>query len=290
MEFNSLRFSENIYLFLVDWRMYADRRPHKVRPKKSLGQHFLHDQSIAQQIVAALKLKEPNPNVLEIGPGMGVLTQYLLKDSETNLKVIEIDRDSVAYLKKHYPGLKGRIIEGDFIEVPIHDIFQGKFSIIGNFPYNISSQIFFKTLKHLDQVDQVVCMLQKEVADRIAAPPGSKTYGILSVLLQAYYNIHFLFKVPPGAFTPPPKVMSAVIRLERNDVKELKCDHAFFVQVVKQAFNTRRKTLRNALKNLNLPAEIAALPLMDKRAEQLSVKEFEGLTLLIDKSRGAVSG
>ncbi len=221
---------------------------------------------------------------------MGVLTQYLLKDDQADLKVIEIDRDSVAYLKKHYPALEGKIIEGDFLELSMQDIFPGKFSIIGNFPYNISSQIFFKTLKHLDQVDQVVCMLQKEVAERIAAPPGSKTYGILSVLLQAYYNINLLFKVPPGVFTPPPKVMSAVIRLERNNTKQLKCDHAFFVQVVKQAFNTRRKTLRNALKNLNLRAEIAALPLMDKRAEQLSVEEFEDLTLLIEKSRGAASG
>ncbi|MBA4057820.1 MAG: ribosomal RNA small subunit methyltransferase A, partial [Marivirga sp.] len=169
-------------------------------------------------------------------------------------------------------------------------IFPSTFSIIGNFPYNISSQIFFKTLKHRNQVDELVCMLQKEVAQRIAAPPGSKTYGILSVLLQAYYTIEYLFTVPPGVFTPPPKVMSAVIRLKRNDVSTLACDEALFVQVVKQAFNTRRKTLRNALKNLNLPAEIAALAIMDKRAEQLSVEEFVNLTQLIDRSRGATLG
>jgi 16S rRNA (adenine1518-N6/adenine1519-N6)-dimethyltransferase len=181
-------------------------------------------------------------------------------------------------------------MEGDFLETDLAEIFPEKFSVIGNFPYNISSQIFFKILKNRDKVDQVVCMLQKEVADRIAAPPGSKTYGILSVLLQAFYNIQYLFKVSPGVFTPPPKVMSAVIQLERNNVVDLPCDETLFVQVVKQAFNTRRKTLRNALKNLNLAAEISALPLLDKRAEQLSVDEFTNLTLLIEKSRGPDSG
>jgi 16S rRNA (adenine1518-N6/adenine1519-N6)-dimethyltransferase len=266
--------------------MYADGRMNKVRPKKSLGQHFLHDQNIAQRIVASLKPEKEHYAVLEIGPGMGVLTQYLLKQEDIDLKVIEIDRDSVAYLKKNFPLLAGKIIEGDFLEVDIHDIFPSTFSIIGNFPYNISSQIFFKALKHRDQVDELVCMLQKEVAQRIAAPPGSKTYGILSVLLQAYYDIEYIFTVPPGVFTPPPKVMSAVIRLKRNKVLSLQCDETFFVQVVKQAFNTRRKTLRNALKNLNLPAEVAALAIMDKRAEQLSVEEFVNLTQQIDRSRG----
>ena len=161
---------------------------------------------------------------------------------------------------------------------------------IGNLPYNISSQIFFKALAHRDRVEQLVCMLQKEVAERIAAPPGSKTYGILSVLLQAYFDIEYLFSVPPGVFTPPPKVMSAVIRLRRNAVAKLPCNESLFVKVVKQGFNTRRKTLRNALKNLNLPAEISALVIMDKRAEQLSVKEFVNLTSLIDQSRGAAAG
>ena len=277
-------------MFLVDWRMCAHRKTNKVRPKKSLGQHFLHDLNVAERIVGALKSKSAPQHVLEIGPGMGVLTQFLIPREQSQLKVIEIDRDSVAYLKNNYPSLKGSIIEGDFMEIDIHEIFAEEFSIIGNFPYNISSQIFFKVLRHRDQVEQVVCMLQKEVADRIASPPGSKTYGILSVLLQAFYNIQYLFKVPPGVFTPPPKVMSAVIRLERNAVVTLPCDETLFVQVVKQAFNTRRKTLRNALKNLNLAAEISALPLLDKRAEQLSVEQFTNLTLLIEKSRGAASG
>jgi 16S rRNA (adenine1518-N6/adenine1519-N6)-dimethyltransferase len=277
-------------LFLVDWRMCALRKTNKVRPKKSLGQHFLHDLNVAERIVGALKSKSVAQQVLEIGPGMGVLSQFLIGRDQYKLKLIEIDRDSVAYLKNNYPSLQGRIIEGDFLEIDMQEIFAEKFSIIGNFPYNISSQIFFKVLKHRDQVDQVVCMLQKEVADRIASPPGNKTYGILSVLLQAYYNIQYLFKVSPGVFTPPPKVMSAVIRLERNAVVTLPCDETLFVQVVKQAFNTRRKTLRNALKNLNLAAEISALPLLDKRAEQLSVEQFTNLTLLIEKSRGATSG
>jgi 16S rRNA (adenine1518-N6/adenine1519-N6)-dimethyltransferase len=270
--------------------MYADGRMKSVRPKKSLGQHFLHDQKIAQRIVASLKLEREKNAVLEIGPGMGILTKFLIDQPRIDLKVIEIDRDSVAYLKKHYPSLQPGIIEGDFLEVDIHEIFPSKFAIIGNFPYNISSQIFFKTLRHRDSIDELVCMLQKEVAQRIAAPHGSKTYGILSVLLQAYYTIEYLFTVPPGVFTPPPKVMSAVIRLKRNDVIHLPCDETLFIQVVKQGFNTRRKTLRNALKNLNLPAEISALEIMDKRAEQLSVEAFINLTQLIDRSRGAALG
>lgn len=277
-------------MFLVDWRMYADRKGNIVRPKKSLGQHFLHDAHVAHRIVEALQVTTTSSRVLEIGPGMGVLTQILLKRDNIELKVIEIDRDSVAFLNRNYPELHGKIIEGDFLQAELRVIFDSSFSIIGNFPYNISSQIFFKILEARDRVDQVVCMLQKEVADRIAAPPGSKTYGILSVLLQAYYNVHPLFKVMPGAFRPPPKVVSAVIRLQRNDVARLACDEKLFVQVVKQAFNTRRKTLRNALKNLNLAAEIAALPLLDKRAEQLSVGDFESLTLLIEKSRGEPGG
>lgn len=261
---------------------------YKVRPKKSLGQHFLHDQQIARRIVESLVISGNGAAVLEIGPGMGVLTVHLMKRTDISLKLIEIDRDSVAYLHAHYPVLKGSIVEGDFLGMTIESIFPGHFSIIGNFPYNISSQIFFKVLDNRNQVDQVVCMLQKEVADRIAASHGSKTYGILSVLLQAYYSVTFLFKVPPGVFSPPPKVMSAVIRLERNNTSKLACDEKLFVQVVKQAFNTRRKTLRNALKNLNLPAEISSLEMMDKRAEQLSVEAFVNLTLLIEQSRGGV--
>ena len=263
-------------------------RTTKVRPKKFLGQHFLHDQSIARRIVGSLEVTNEKNKVLEIGPGMGVLTKFLMELNSIHLKVIEIDRDSVAYLKTHYPGLD--VIEGDFLEADIRRIFPQNFHIIGNFPYNISSQIFFRILENRSLVDQVVCMLQKEVAERIAAPSGNKVYGILSVLLQAYYDVDYLFKVQPGAFTPPPKVVSAVIRLKRNKVTELPCNEDLFVRVVKQGFNMRRKTLRNALKNLNLAAEISALKIMDKRAEQLSVNEFIDLTQLIDRSRGAAIG
>jgi 16S rRNA (adenine1518-N6/adenine1519-N6)-dimethyltransferase len=257
-----------------------------VRPKKSLGQHFLTDQGIAQKIVEALPLT--TKAVLEIGPGTGVLTKYLKEIKEIDLRLIEIDRDSVAYLKKTDPSLREKLIEGDFLEINVTDVFPDKFSIIGNFPYNISSQIFFKALEHRNKVMHVVCMLQKEVAERIASKHGNKTYGILSVLLQAYYDIELLFKVPPHVFNPPPKVTSAVIRLTRNTRQELGCDEALFTKVVKQGFNTRRKTLRNALKNLNLATEISTLPLMDKRAEQLTVEDFIHLTLLIEKSRAAI--
>lgn len=256
----------------------------KVTPKKSLGQHFLHDQGVARKIVDALNVSE-GTRVLEIGPGMGVLTRYLVEKPGIDLKLVEIDRESVAWLKEHYPALGPSLIEGDFLATDARLLFDGNFSIIGNFPYNISSQIFFKVLEHRHQVDQVVCMLQKEVADRIASSHGNKTYGILSVLLQAYYRIDYLFKVPPGVFTPPPKVMSAVIRLERNEKAQLDCDEKLFVQVVRQGFNNRRKTLRNALKPLQLAPAIASLPLLDKRAEQLSVNEFVSLTRLIETSR-----
>jgi 16S rRNA (adenine1518-N6/adenine1519-N6)-dimethyltransferase len=256
-----------------------------VRPKKFLGQHFLRDQNIAQKIVQALTAKDELHKVLEIGPGTGVLTQYLLNRKDVDLYVIEIDRESVAYLRKHYPLLEHKLLEGDFLDTDVRSLFSSPFSIIGNFPYNISSQIFFKILEHRDQVDEVVCMLQKEVADRIASPHGNKTYGILSVLLQAFYSIEFLFKVSPGVFTPPPKVMSGVIRLKRNERAKLSCDERLFTQVVKQGFNNRRKTLRNALKKLNLPAEISTLPLLDKRAEQLTVEEFIHLTSLIEEHR-----
>lgn len=253
-----------------------------VRPKKFLGQHFLSDQNIAKKIVASLVLSGP-VNVLEIGPGTGVLTKFLVEEKSVNLKVIEIDFESVAYLKKNFSELA--IIEGDFLQIPLPAIFSSSFSIIGNFPYNISSQIFFKVLEHRNQVTQVVSMLQKEVAERIASPPGNKTYGILSVLLQAFYKIEYLFSVPPGVFIPPPKVMSAVIRLTRNDRQALECDEALFFKVVKQGFNNRRKTLRNALKNLTLTADFTSLPIFNQRAEQLSVDEFVFITQLIEKSR-----
>jgi len=256
-----------------------------VRPKKSLGQHFLKDENIARNIVDELVLDDLNPRVIEIGPGTGVLTKYLFQIKDIDLRLIEIDRESVAYLKRSYPNLKGKIIEGDFLELDLSDIFSEPSSIIGNFPYNISSQIFFKVLDHRNKVHQVVGMLQKEVAERIASPPGSKTYGILSVLLQAFYDIELLFKVPPGVFFPPPKVMSAVIRLKRNEVDKLDCDEIQFRKIVKQAFQMRRKTLRNALKNLNLPASISTLPILDKRAEQLAVEDFILLTKLIGDTR-----
>lgn len=259
----------------------------KVKPKKFLGQHFLHDQRTAQRIVESLLLATGEEGVLEVGPGMGVLTRYLTGIPSVALKVVEIDRDSVAYLRSHYPGLE--IIEGDFLTLPLDALFRSPFSIIGNFPYNISSQIFFSILTYRNVVKQVVCMLQKEVADRIAAPHGSKTYGILSVLLQTFYNVEFLFKVSPGVFNPPPKVMSAVVRLARNERTSLPCEEEFFFHVVKQAFNTRRKTLRNALKNLTLAAQKQEAGLdgfWDKRAEQLSPEDFIELTTLMQRGRG----
>jgi 16S rRNA (adenine1518-N6/adenine1519-N6)-dimethyltransferase len=246
-----------------------------VRPKKHLGQHFLRDKNIAAKIVDALT--STGIPVLEIGPGTGVLTDLLIK-KDLDLSVIEIDRESIEYLHKQYPAL--RIIEGDFLE---HDIIEKKLAIIGNFPYNISSQILFRVLDFRSQVVEVICMLQKEVADRIASKEGNKTYGILSVLLQAYYEIDYLFKVPPGVFYPPPKVNSAVIRFRRNNVAMLSCDEVLFKKIIKQGFQNRRKTLRNALKNLNLPGPVYALPVMDKRAEQLSVNDFVLLTQAIER-------
>lgn len=257
-----------------------------VRPKKFLGQHFLKDQNIASKIVGALIPSDARQRVIEIGPGTGVLTQLLVKKNNIDLYLVEVDHESVVYLKENMPQLRDRIIEGDFLRIDLADLIQSEVSIIGNFPYNISSQIFFRILDCRNQVTQVVCMLQKEVAERMASPHGSKVYGILSVLLQAYYEIELLFKVPPGVFFPPPKVMSAVIRLKRNQRKQLACNEDLFVKVVKQGFQNRRKTLRNALKPLNLPAHVSVLPIFDKRAEQLSVEDFISLTLLIEKSGG----
>ncbi len=242
----------------------------EVRAKKALGQHFLTDQDIARRIVGALQ----GSPVLEVGPGMGVLTQYL---DNTNLKVIEIDKESVAYLRKHFPELGDGLIEGDFLKMDLGNVFPGQFSIIGNFPYNISSQIFFKIIDNRDLVPEVVCMIQKEVAERIAEKPGTKTYGILSVFLQAWYDIEYLFTVGSGAFNPPPKVQSAVIRLTRNSRTSLGCDEKLFKTVVKTAFGQRRKTLRNSLKPLL--AGRTADPVFDLRPERLSVEDFIDLTL-----------
>jgi len=254
----------------------------KVRPKKHLGQHFLTDQQIARNIVDLLQLPQATRDVLEIGPGMGVLTQYLIPNKNLNLTVIDIDAESIQYLKEHFPALRGKIIQADFLKTDLGGIFPGNLSVIGNFPYNISSQIFFKVLDHRHLVTEVVGMLQKEVAERLAAPPGSKVYGILSVLLQAYYTIKYEFTVPPHVFEPPPKVQSAVIRLERNNTEYLGCDEKKFFEVVKLSFGTRRKTLRNCLKPYKLPETVTSLPVFDKRAEQLSVADFVELTKLVE--------
>lgn len=255
-----------------------------VKAKKFLGQHFLKDKNIAKNIVEALILKGEKNHVLEIGPGMGVLTEFLIVKENVDLKVIEIDKESVVYLEENFEALKGRIVEGDFLRLDLNTIFEDKFFVIGNFPYNISSQIFFRVLDYKDKIPQVVGMVQREVGRRIASPPGNKDYGILSVLLQAYYKIDYLFTVPEHVFKPEPKVKSGVIRLVRNEVKELGCDEKLFVRVVKQGFNNRRKTLRNALKPLSLPAAILENPVLNKRAEELSVEQFVNLTLLIQNN------
>ena len=249
-----------------------------VKPKKHLGQHFLKDLNIAKKIVDSLTGHRNYEQILEIGPGMGVLTDFLLSTHKDNLHLLDIDHESIVYLHEKYPDIQERIIEGDFLKMDLGSVFKGDFAIIGNFPYNISSQIFFKILDHRNQVVEIVCMLQKEVAERIASGPGNKQYGILSVLLQAHYDIEYLFVVEPGVFKPPPKVKSAVIRLKRNDKESLGCDETVFRKLVKQGFQNRRKTLRNALKALNLPDEVTAVSLLDKRAEQLSVEDFVELT------------
>ena len=228
-------------------------------------------------IVSSLKGRGP---VLEVGPGTGVLTQYLLKDPSLDLKVVEIDTESVRYLLSHYPKLAPSLYEADFLKLDLSKLFAGEFSLIGNFPYNISSQIFFKVLDHRGQIPEVVCMIQKEVAERLAAGPGSKTYGILSVLLQAWYDIEYLFTVGEGCFAPPPKVKSAVIRLTRGPRESLGCDEELFRKVVKTTFNQRRKTIRNSLKPVisALPSLPPYIPYLDARPEQLSVEEFIELT------------
>lgn len=246
----------------------------EVRAKKFLGQHFLKDENIARQI--AESLTGITPHVLEIGPGMGVLTKYLYNRPDIDFHAIEIDRESVSYLHQHYPSL--HVIEGDFLALDPGTLFSEPFAVIGNFPYNISSQILFKVFDNRSRVPELVGMFQKEVAERVAAKPGSKTYGILSVLLSAYYDIEYLFTVPEHVFTPPPKVKSAVIRLRRNSVTTLECDENLFVKVVKIGFNQRRKTLRNALRQLNMPLDNVPDRLLSLRAEQLSVDDFITLT------------
>ena len=247
-----------------------------VKAKKFLGQHFLKDETIALNVAESISAE--TVNVLEIGPGTGVLTKHLLNNDKLNLFVVEIDRESVVYLNKHYPELSDRIIEGDFLRMNVEEIFPENYSIVGNFPYNISSQILFKAFDHHDKVMEVVGMFQKEVAERIASKPGKKAYGILSVLLQAFYDIEYLFTVEPHVFDPPPKVQSAVIRLRRNQTIKLDCDEKLFFRVVKTAFNQRRKTLRNALSVFIFTDELIESGILTKRAEQLSVTEFVTLT------------
>ena len=244
-----------------------------VRAKKSLGQHFLNDEGIARDIVDALQT--PNAHVLEIGPGMGVLTQFLMEKRDVDFKVVELDRESVEYLQQRFPSLVPHIISADFLKLNLAEMYSSPVSIIGNFPYNISSQILFKILENKDLVTECVGMFQKEVAERIASAPGKKMYGILSVLLQAFFDIDYLFTVHEHSFNPPPKVKSAVIRLRRNPDKHLNCDETPFKMVVKTAFNQRRKTLRNSLKTLPFPDSFLADEIFAKRPEQLSVADFE---------------
>ncbi len=252
-----------------------------VRAKKHLGQHFLKDMQVAQRIAESLDLQSP-ARVIEVGPGMGVLTQYLIQNPLVDLTAVELDSESVAYLAEYYPALK--VVEGDFLRLNLNEIVgdEEPFMIIGNYPYNISSQIFFKVLEYRDRIPLCSGMVQKEVAERIAAPHGSKTYGITSVLLQAFYDIEYLFTVEPGAFNPPPKVKSAVFRMKRNGVQSLGCDEKLFIQVVKTSFNQRRKTLRNSLKPI-LQGRVMVNDILNKRPEQLSVVDFVQLTNLVQQ-------
>ena len=252
-----------------------------VRAKKHLGQHFLNDETIAEKIADSLSL-EGYKHVLEIGPGMGVLTKYLLKKNITT-HVVEIDSESVDYLKNNYLNLADRIIEKDFLKYDLTQIFKAEpFAIIGNFPYNISTQIVFKTLEMRHQIPEFSGMFQKEVAQRICSKEGSKVYGILSVLTQAFYDAEYLFTVPPSVFNPPPKIDSGVLRLRRKENFSLSCDEQLLFKVVKQAFQQRRKTLRNSLKTFNLSDNLKANVIFGKRPEQLSVNQFIELTSLIE--------
>jgi 16S rRNA (adenine1518-N6/adenine1519-N6)-dimethyltransferase len=238
--------------------------------KKSLGQHFLHDENMCKKIVGCVSRKD-GLQLMEVGPGGGAISKYLLEWPEVNYKAVEVDNDKVQYLQATYPAIRSKIIEADILKVD--KPFEGKMSIIGNFPYNISSLILFRVLEWGDDIEEVIGMFQKEVAQRIAANSGSKMYGILSVLMQAYYDVVYLFDVPPGCFTPPPKVMSGVVRFVNKGNPYAIDNRKAFIRLVKAAFNQRRKTLRNALRG-TLPPEALTDPLMDKRAEQLDVAQF----------------
>lgn len=253
-----------------------------VRAKKHLGQHFLKDQNIAQKIAETLT-GHGYDTVLEIGPGMGVLTEFILQ-SPFVLHVVEIDRDSVAYLKEHFPVLEGKIHERDFLKFPLKEVFGDKpLAIIGNFPYNISTQIVFKVLEQRHLIPEFSGMFQKEVAQRICETKGSKTYGILSVLVQAFYEANYLFTVPPHVFSPPPKVQSGVLQLIRKPDFHLPCNEKLFFSVVKTAFNQRRKTLRNSLKSVGIPEVLKEDSIFDLRPEQLSTEAFIALTQKLEE-------
>lgn len=251
-----------------------------IAPKKHLGQHFLKDENIARKIVNSLSGKFSK--ILEIGPGEGMLTKYLIEEKNLDLRLIEIDRDSYEYLLDKFPCLQNKIIRDDFLKTRITDLFSEDFSIIGNFPYNISSQLLFRILEYRNNIKEVVCMLQKEVAERISSPPGDKEYGILSVMIQAYYDTELLFKVSEKVFYPRPKVQSAVIRMNRNSTEKLDCNEVLFFKIVKTAFNQRRKTLKNSLSVIVADKTSLSDNIFSKRPEQLSVKEFIGITNFID--------
>lgn len=275
---------DNMFLAIRAVKEIKSDRMRVVKPKKFLGQHFLKDLKIAQDIADTVDAVPQLP-VLEVGPGMGVLTQFLVK-KERLVKVVEIDYESIAYLREVFPTLEENIIEDDFLKMRLENLFDGKpFVLTGNYPYNISSQIFFKMLDYKDLIPCCTGMIQKEVAERIAAGPGSKTYGILSVLIQAWYRVEYLFTVSEQVFNPPPKVKSAVIRMTRNETQHLGCDEKLFKLVVKTTFNQRRKTLRNSIKPiLGKDSPLTADPIFNKRPEQLSVQEFIDLTNSVEQA------
>ncbi len=254
-----------------------------VRPKKHLGQHFLTDPAIAERIVSSMSKREDRV-VVEIGPGKGILTNFLLQENIRRFVPIEIDHESYEYLIREWPSLEKEMLLQDFLKLDLSSLNEKNIQIIGNFPYNISSQIFFKVLNNKEMVSEVVCMIQKEVAERLVSPPGSKQYGILSVFLQAFYTLEYMFTVKPGSFFPPPKVKSGVIRLIRNETTSLNCDEKLFFTLVKTSFNQRRKTIRNSLKTFLLNLQIES-ELLSLRPEQLSVSEFVELTNLVDNNR-----
>ncbi len=256
---------------------------HSVRAKKKLGQHFLNDENIAKKIVDSLIEIDSKNAVIEIGPGTGVLTKYLIPDVKSDFYALDVDADSIAYLKHNYPKDASKFLLQDFLDMDLKTLVPGKFNIVGNFPYNISSQIMFKVLEHRNDVDVVVGMFQKEVAERLAEKPGTKTYGILSVLLQAFYDIEYLFTVNENVFTPPPRVKSAVIRLQRNKRTSLGCNEELFVKVIKTTFNQRRKTIRNSIRPIMNIDDSMLPPVFKNRPERLGVEEFVELTNFVEK-------